>query len=805
MRIRLALAAALAALLAVVAVTRPSGADRAAPACTPAALQAQLAAERLGREEGADEREAAGACGTGALEAQELSEPNEVMLARQLTGADPGVDPATYFAAATKAAQALPVADARWSLVGPSNIGGRVLDIVVDPTQADTIYIAAATGGVWKSVDKGRNFTPAWPDDLTQTVGALAVDSQGVLYAGTGEAGPGGGSSTYGGSGLYRSADGGENWESLGLEETNRIGRVVIDPKDDDRIWVAGTGPLYKKGGGRGLYLSTNGGESFTRVLAGENDTAGAVDVAVDPTNSDVVYAAMWDNYRERDRRLYEGLGSGLFKTTDGGATWKRVGTPYLGPRPDVGRIGVAVAKTATGTVVYANASGASGVYSGFFSSTDGGATWTTGQPPANPQNSFYVYGWWFGRIYVDPADPQHVYQAALVLQESKDGGRTWANAPGGCSNICDNGHADQHAMAYDPKAPGRVYLGNDGGVFRSDDNGARWSRFRSLPISQVNGFDVSQQDPTRVIVGLQDNGSNRNWKGGEPGGQEFTSVYGGDGQRVSIAPTRQNVLYACYQYGACAVSSNGGAGTSTMGLATPVTGSAPGTRWNWFAPIEFDPRDDRTIYSASEMVSVSHDDGENFDVISPDLTGGFGRETNPLFRNYGTVTTLAPAADGKTLYAGTDDGRLWYTHDVSSIASWTRATDPDLPDAWVTRVEADPANADVAYATFSGFRQANDAAYVFRTTDGGRNWEPFHADLPRAPVNDVLVVGNAVVVATDVGVFSRGAGDAGWSRVGANLPAAPAYELRYAAKTDELFVGTFGRSVWKTDASVLR
>src|SRR4051794_4424657 len=670
-----------------------------------ALLTSVFVADRSGGGAAADPR----AIESSQEAAQELLEPSDAMLARSLFGADKNVNPGRYFARAAAQAAALGdqtaaaepvVAGAEWQPLGPSNIGGRVLDIAVDPNNADTIFIAAATGGVWKSTDKGLNFSPVWPDDLTQTIGALAIAPDGTLYAGTGEAGPGGGSSTYGGTGVYRSRDAGQTWQHIGLDDTNRIGRIVVDPANPQRIFVAGTGPLYKHGGGRGLFLSEDGGDNWTKVLAGDNDTTGAVDVAIDPRNSKTVYAAMWDNFREWDRRTYEGLGSGLYKSTDGGKTWARTGIPFFGPRPDLGRIGVAVAPDGT---VYANVSGASGLYAGFYSSKDGGTTWSTGQPPTNPQDSFYVYGWWFGRIYVDPKDSNHVYQAALVLQESNDGGQSWHNAPGGCSNICTAGHADQHAMAWDPKVPGRLYLGNDGGVFRSDDNGQKWSRFQSLPISQVNGMDISQLDPTRVAVGLQDNGSNRNWKRStDTGGAAFNDFNGGDGQRVNIAPRHQNIVFSCYQYGECSVSTDGGSTNSTMGVATPESGAPPGTRWNWFTPIEFDPSDktDQTVYSGSEILSVSHDDGLDFSPISPDLTNGPGRETNPLFKNFGTITTIAPAADGKTLYVGTDDGNLWYTHDASGVANWTKAADSDLPKAWVTRVEVDPKDPNVAYAT---------------------------------------------------------------------------------------------------------
>src|SRR3954451_24548596 len=287
-----------------------------------ALLTSVFVADRSGGGAAADPR----AIESSQEAAQELLEPSDAMLARSLFGADKNVNPGRYYARAAAQAAALgdqtaatdpAVAGAAWQPLGPSNIGGRVLDVVVDPNNADTVFIAAATGGVWKSTDKGATFTPAWPDNLTQTIGALAIAPDGTLYAGTGEAGPGGGSSTYGGDGVYKSTDGGQTWNYIGLADTSRIGRIVVDPKNPDRIYVAGTGPLYLHGGGRGLYVSDDAGATWRRVLTGDNDTTGAVDVAIDPRDSKVVYAAMWDNYRERDRRLYEGVGSGLYKSTD--------------------------------------------------------------------------------------------------------------------------------------------------------------------------------------------------------------------------------------------------------------------------------------------------------------------------------------------------------------------------------------------------------------------------------------------------------------------------------------------------------
>jgi photosystem II stability/assembly factor-like uncharacterized protein len=688
--------------------------------------------------------------------------------------------------ARTTAEVAPEVAGAEWELMGPTNIGGRVVDIAVDPELADTIYIAAASGGVWKSTDAGATFSPAWPDHFTQAMGALAIGPDGTLWAGTGEANPGGGSITFGGTGMYRSTDGGATWEQIGLENSARIGRIAVDPEDPDRVLVAATGNLFVPGGQRGLYETRDGGETWSLILAGDNDTTGAVDVLIDPTNPDIVHAVLWDHQRTPNMRRYGGPGSGVYRSTNGGETFTRstqIGVSPAPPAEAVGRIGIALAPSSP-NILYSLVVDASGDPGSAYISHDSGATWTS--LPTNPilSQSQSTFGWWFGRLYVDPTIPTRVLVSGVGLTESVTAGATWTPNTGM--------HADQHVLAWDPKEPGRVYLGNDGGVYRSDRNGltSTWTFATFQPWTQLYSVDVAETDPDRVVAGAQDNGCNRNYGDafGPPGPGNWTSTGCGDGLQTLVNPQDRANLFYCSQYGSCSRSTNGGDSGSGIGSTTSQ-------RRNWFTPLEFDPNDPNVMYYGGNILNRSTDNGRSWTAISGDLTDGDGPDPNYRF---GTLTTVAAAkTDPNLLYVGADDGNVWRTPDLG--ATWEAAESPLFPDAWVTRVAIDPDDADVAYVAFSGFRTGSDTAHVFRTRDGGKTWQDLSANLPIAPVNDIVVVGDELAVASDVGVFLTTGLDQGlqWLRLG-SLPMAPITDIRYHEGTNSITAATFGRSVMR-------
>jgi photosystem II stability/assembly factor-like uncharacterized protein len=707
------------------------------------------------------------------------AEPEEWLLA-QRTAFDDSIPAKAYQRAAEQASELAegtaeedPVlAQTPWELEGPTNIGGRVVDIAVDPVLADTVYMAAATGGVWKSTDAGSTFAPAWPHDLTQSMGALAIASDGTLFAGTGEPNNGGGSIVYGGSGVYRSTDRGETWQLVGLETSGSIGRIAIDPTNPDRIFVAAKGYVTKTGGQRGLWRSNDGGDTWQLVLSGENVTTGAADVAIDPARPNRVFVAMWDTIREPDLRTYGGVGSGLFRSTDGGSTWTRLGGGLPAASASVGRIGVAIAPSETNRV-YATVITSLGAFEGFYTSLDGGDTWVKVPADTTLSGSQSSFGWWFGRVWVDPTNPLHVFVAGVPMIESFLGGVGWLSIAGL--------HADQHAMAWDARVAGRVYLGNDGGFYRGAPGatGVRtaFTKATYQPITQFYSVDVGEQDPSRLVGGTQDNGCLRSFAGAD-----WNSFGCGDGLQTLINPENQDVYYGCSQYGSCTRIGGGGFGATTS------------QRRNWYTPLEFDPTDPSVMYYGGNILNRSANGGGAWTAISPDLTGGPGRDTQ---YPYGTLTSVqAAASDPDVLYVGTDDGRIWTTKDLGQ--SWTRAEDPDFPQAWVTRVAIDPNDEDVAYATFSGYRAGSQAAHVFRTGDGGTTWDDISGDLPNAPVSDIKVIGDQIVVATDVGVFLTRDLGASWLSVGAGMPLAPIIDLRYHAPTETLYAANFGRGIYR-------
>jgi photosystem II stability/assembly factor-like uncharacterized protein len=702
--------------------------------------------------------------------------------------------------AAGIASQGSPSTDQVWTELGPSNIGGRVRDTAADPTTKDVVYIATGSGGLWRSADGGQTFADAWDSQLPQSMGAVEVDSKGVVWAGTGEPDHGGGSSYYG-NGIYKSTDDGATWINMGLEDGDTIGEIVIDPRDDDRVFVAVMGALHDTQPSRGLFMTEDGGASWTRVIVPESTSTGAIDVSINETNPDIMLATTWDKIRDEKSRIY-GPHSYVYRSTNGGHTWAKVHNAPLPQSetdpalqtPDnlVGRMGVDFSDTDP-TRAYLISSTARGNFNGFFTSTDAGATWTAVGPTSGGtlQNISGGFAWWFGRVYVDPVDPQHVFVDGVNLAESTNGGLNWVTS--------QTPHADQHGVEWDPFTPGKVFLGNDGGEYWSLENGrARglWAKTPRLPVTQFYAMDVSVQDNARVNAGSQDNGSLKSWANDNTVNGDWFNFVGGDGMMNRIDPTNDRKFYGCSQNGGCRGFLNG---------PPSFNMTIPGQRKNWVAPLEF-AADSRFVFGASEFVNrMNTDVGQRtWEQISPDLTDG---PELPRAPGFGTITALGTTtADPNLVYAGTDSGLMWVSRNAMAPATdvtWTKLASPVFPGRWVTRITVDPDNANVAWASFSGWRSGDGYPHLVMTSDGGNTWvDIVGMRVPQAPINDVIRHPSKpkwLFIATDVGVFRTTNLGKTWIKVGDNLPLVPINDIDLPAGSDTLYAATYGRSVWTT------
>jgi photosystem II stability/assembly factor-like uncharacterized protein len=663
-----------------------------------------------------------------------------------------------------------------WSEAGPTNIPGRITDLAVHPDEPNTIYAGAACGGVFKSTDNGSTWFPIFDEQGTPSIGALATHPvySSLIYCGTGEAN--GSGDSYPGTGIYKSTDGGSSWVHAGLENSHHIGRIAIHPLSPNIIFVAAGGKLFGKNPERGVYKSTDSGATWDQKLYISDSTA-ATDVAVDPTDSNIVYAAMWERIRGSTYRQVGGWTSGIHKSTDGGDSWYQLtnGLPPSGP--DVGRIGISVCQSSP-NVLYAMYCDHPGYFMGMYRSTDYGETWTRTNDSAL-ENLVSSFGWYFGNVRVDPTNPDIVFAMGVDLYRSTNGGNYW-------TEVGYSVHVDHHAMFISPSDPNRVYLGCDGGVYLSTNGGTNWSLCTSQPSTQFYAITIDYLNPQRLYGGTQDNGTLRTLTGAL---DDWDHIHGGDGFYCNVDYTNANVIYAEYQWGWLRKSTNlGGSWYYVM------DGIDDTDRTNWCTPVIMDPVDHNTLYYGSHRLYKTTNGGGWWDPISSDLTDGSG----PGNLTYGTITTIDVApSNTQVIYVGTDDANLWVT--TNGGGDWTNIS-AGLPDRWVTRVTADPYDESIAYSTFSGHRIGGALPHIYRTTNYGSSWQSISSNLPEGPINDVIVDPqnpSVLYVGSDVGVYVTEDLGGSWAPLGTGLPVTTVHDLAFHEPTRKLVAGTHGRSMF--------
>lgn len=693
-----------------------------------------------------------------------------------------------------------------WRNIGPAVAGGRVATVAGTDLDANLFYAGAAGGGVWKSTNGGGDWTPVFDAAGSLSIGAIAISSHDAndVWVGTGEAWPR--NDVIPGDGIYHSTDGGKTWKNAGLRDTSQISRVILDPRDPQRILVAALGDPFRDTTERGVFRSTDGGKTWAKTLYA-GPSVGASDLAVDPRDPDVLFAGMW-NFRRTSWWLTSGGdGDGLYKSTDGGATWHQLTGNGL-PAGPVGRIALAFAPS-NAKRIYAIVESKDGL---LWRSDDGGATWKmTSSNTLIDERPFY-----YSRIVVDPHDENHLFSVSVLLAESKNGGATWQVSGRRL-------HGDHHDLWI--AANGRTILeGNDGGVGISRDGGARWAWRNVLPIAQTYHVAYDLQRPYHVCAGLQDNGA---WcapvRTGDPRGilaHDWRDVGGGDGTWVVPNPHRPNQIWVASGGG-----DNGGEVVRFDGAVQSHVDVSPYLRdqnvvapsrlryrFNWETPIAFDPRDPRTVYIGGDVVFRSRDAGAHWTPISGDLTrnlkarqgvsGGLTLDVTGA-ETFDTILAVAPSPVGTgTIWVSTDDGVVQLTRDGG--AHWTNVTIAGLDaDARVPSIEPSHHAAGTAYAAVDRHFVGDRTPYVYATTDFGRRWHRITNGLPASEVHVVREDprnGDVLYAGTGKGVWwSRNRGST-WEKFPAALPAVEVRDLAVQPRSGDLIAATHGRGIYVFD-----
>ncbi len=786
---------------------------------------------------------------------------NRVLVLAAVLGGVVSVAPAASLAAQDVWPDSAFLSQFRWRSIGPANTSGRVTDVEGVPG-TPVFYVATAAGGIWKSTNNGTTFRPLFQNERVVAMGDLAIapGDTSVVWAGTGEEDSR--NSISPGGGVYKSTDGGLTWTLMGLEDTQAIGRIVIHPDNPEVVYVAALGHIWGPNEERGIYRTTDGGETWERVHY-VSDRAGFVDLAMHPTNPDILFASSWERVRGPYFLQSGGPGSGLWRSIDGGDTWTEV-TGGGFPETEKGRIGIAISHS-NPDVMYAlveaaapeepdiDGDGEDDLHgSGLYRSADGGRTWTW----MNDENTRPFY---YSQVRVDPSDPDFVIWSSTPVRFSKDGGRTVGQTTLGI-------HVDQHALWWDVANPEHIITGNDGGIAMTWDRGGNWDFPNAIAVGQFYAVSYNMDVPYRVCGGLQDNGT---WCGpsrrraGSIDNHMWYTVNGGDGFWAPQDLEDPDLMYAESQGGNVArIDTRNG---TRQGLQKPDWRTATKTlrdelvtledeaggeptadqaarmealrrqisadsaavelRYNWNTPVVLSRHDRDVLYVGASAVLKSTARGDDLRPISPDLTyadtmkirvstrttGGITPDVTGA-ETYATIVALAESPLHRGwLFAGTDDGRVWMTRDDGG--SWTELTDrfPGVPaGTWVSRVEPSHHSADRLYVTFDGHRDDDFTPYVYVTDDGGDTFRSIAAGLPTGGPDFVHVVRedpaneNLLFVGTDVGVYASFDRGASWRPFMNGLPTVPVHDLKIHPRDRELIAGTHGRSIWIVDIAPL-
>jgi len=689
--------------------------------------------------------------------------------------------------------------DIRARQIGPALMSGRINDLELHPTNTRIMYVGSAGGGVWKSSDGGATFASIF-DEHPQSIGTVTLDPKNpdqVIWVGTGETWTRNSVSI--GDGLYKTVDGGQNWKEIpGFENSERIASIVINPNNNQEMYVGVLGALWSDSEDRGVYKSIDGGKTWEKTLY-INATTGAGDVIMDPKNPNVLYASMWEFRRTGWSFNSGGINSGLFKSTDAGKTWNKIHTGF--PEGPLGRIAVAIAPS-DNNILYAVLETGEKETNGLWKSSNAGKSWEH----LNSDFGLTVRPFYFSRIVIDPKNPDIILKAGLSGSISRDGGKTFKNL--------GNMHSDIHDMGFHINDSDIMYCATDGGLYRSWNGGTTFEIVEDLPLSQFYHISVDNEEPYNVYGGLQDNGS---WYGpnSSPGGvnaRDWNSVGYGDGFRVLKHPTK-NIIYSEMQ-GAENVWRYDADKNRTKTIQPGQEEGKAELRFNWNAPMAVSAHVPDRFYMGSQFVHRSDDMGDTWTIISPDLTtndeskqnqkdsGGLSMD-NSGAENHTTIFTIAESPlDQNVLWVGTDDGNVQVTTDGGK--TWTNVTEnlTGIPaNTWVYHIEASVHGKGTAYAVFDGHTTGDKKPYALKTTDFGKTWTNIISDDIEAPafvrnIQEDYENENLLFLGTEMGLYITIDGGKNWSHFTNNMPPVAVHFIDLQKQTNDLVMGTHGRGV---------
>jgi photosystem II stability/assembly factor-like uncharacterized protein len=714
--------------------------------------------------------------------------------------------PATDEAGSTITAKALRGLELR--AIGPALMGGRIADIAVSPRDRSTWYLAVGSGGVWKTSNAGVTWKPIFDDQPSYSIGCVTLDPSNpdVVWIGTGENVSG--RHVGWGDGIYKSLDGGDTWEQMGLEQSEHLGKIVVDPRDGDVVYVAAEGPLWASGGERGLYKTNDGGKTWKQVLAIDDDT-GVTDVEFDPRNPDVIYAASYQRRRHIWSLLGGGPGSGIHKSTDAGESWRRI-THGL-PRGDMGKIGLAVSP-ANPDVVYATVE-ADEKERGFYRSLDRGEKW-------EKRNAYISNGTgphYYQEIVASPHDVDTVYQMDVFLHVTRDGGQTFKVLGTGREK-----HSDNHALVIDTNDPNHLIAGTDASLYESFDDGTTWRQFPNLPISQFYKLALDTAEPFyNILGGAQDLGTllgpsrTNNIEGVR--NRDWYVPLGADGYDCAFDPEEPDIVYMQTQVGNMKRYDRRSHEFIDI-QPVPAPGDPP-ERFNWDAPIEVSPHSHTRIYFGSQRLWRSDDRGNSWQAVSGDLTRDKNRyelelmgrvwSVDALYDNgamslYGTLTTISESAlvEG-LLYVGTDDGLIQVSEDGGG--NWRAVEIPGVPElSFINDIQASLHDPDTVFAVVDAHKTGDFHPYLFESNDRGRTWRSIAGDLP---ANEIVwaieqdhIEKNLLFIGAEFGVYFSPDGGAHWVKLEGGVPTISFRDIELHTRDDDLVGATFGRGFYVLD-----